>query len=62
MARGSRTSNHEPVDGMSGHESTDFTSEFLQRCHALSSGDSDLTVYGWNSEVANGGRSPSLLR
>jgi hypothetical protein len=34
---GISTSNHEPVDRIGGHESTDFTSEFLQRCHALSS-------------------------
>src|SRR5271170_886340 len=34
---GISTSNHEPVDGIRGHESTDFTSEFLQCCHALSS-------------------------
>jgi hypothetical protein len=27
------TSNHEPVDGIRGHESTDFTPEFPQRCH-----------------------------
>src|SRR5450759_143587 len=26
---GISTSNHEPVDGISGHESTDFTPEFL---------------------------------
>lgn len=34
---GISTSNHEPVDGICGHASTDFTPEFLQRCHALSS-------------------------
>ena len=34
---GISTSNHEPVDGISGHESTDFTPEFLPCCHALSS-------------------------
>jgi hypothetical protein len=33
---GIATSNHEPVDGIRGHESTDFTSEFLQFGHALS--------------------------
>lgn len=38
---GISTSNHEPVAGITGHESTDFTSEFLQRCHAFSS------VYQW---------------
>jgi len=27
--------NHEPVRGISGHKSTDFTSEFLQRRHPL---------------------------
>ena len=27
--------NHEPVGGITGHDSTDFTSEFLQRCHTL---------------------------
>jgi len=27
--------NHEPVGGISGHKSTDFTSEFLQRRHPL---------------------------
>jgi hypothetical protein len=31
---GISTSNHEPVDGVCGNESTDFTSKFLQRCHA----------------------------
>src|SRR6266581_5519569 len=36
---GISTSNDEPVDGIGGNESTDFTSEFLQRCHALSSVD-----------------------
>ena len=30
-------SNHEPVGGIAGHNSTDFTSEFLQRCHAFGS-------------------------
>src|ERR1700674_150800 len=34
---GISTSNHEPVGGIGGHESTAFTPEFLQRCHALSS-------------------------
>ena len=34
---GISTSNHEPMDGIGGHQSTDFTPEFLQRCHALSS-------------------------
>src|SRR5258706_9562208 len=34
---GISTANHEPVVGIGGHESTDFTSEFLQRCHVLSS-------------------------
>jgi hypothetical protein len=34
---GISTSDHEPMDGIGGNESTDFTSEFLQRCHALSS-------------------------
>jgi len=29
------TSNHEPAGGVTGHESTDFTSEFLYRCHAF---------------------------
>jgi hypothetical protein len=38
---GISTSNHEPVDGIGGNESTDFTPEFLQRCHALSSYISD---------------------
>ena len=28
--------NHEPVRGISGHKSTDFTSEFLQRRHRSS--------------------------
>src|ERR1700694_3428428 len=32
---GLTASNHEPADGMISHESTHFTSEFLQRCHAL---------------------------
>jgi len=32
---GISTSNHEPVHGITGHDSTDFTSEFLQCCHAL---------------------------
>jgi hypothetical protein len=31
---GISTSNHEPVDRIRGNESTDFTSKFLQRCHA----------------------------
>jgi hypothetical protein len=31
---GISTSNHEPVGRIGGHESTDFTPEFLQRCHA----------------------------
>ena len=30
-------SNHKPVDGIGGNESTDFTPEFLHRCHVLSS-------------------------
>jgi hypothetical protein len=30
-------SNHEPVDGIGGNEATNFTSEFLQHCHALGS-------------------------
>jgi hypothetical protein len=30
---GISTSNDEPVDGIRGHQSTDFTPEFLQRCH-----------------------------
>src|ERR1700675_4055699 len=30
------TSNHEPVHGCIGHDSTDFTSEFLLRCHLRS--------------------------
>jgi hypothetical protein len=30
---GISTSNHEPVDGISGHESTDFAPEFLPCCH-----------------------------
>jgi len=30
---GISTSNDEPVDGIGGDESTDFTSELLQRCH-----------------------------
>ena len=29
------TSNHEPVHGIIGHDSTDLTSEFLQSCHRL---------------------------
>jgi hypothetical protein len=33
---GISTSNHEPVNGNGGNESTDFTSEFLQRCHMRS--------------------------
>jgi hypothetical protein len=32
---GISTSNHEPMDGIAGHDSTDFTSEFLERCHAF---------------------------
>src|SRR5271168_2284222 len=31
---GISTSNDEPVYGIGGHESADFTPEFLQRCHA----------------------------
>ena len=31
---GISTSNHEPVDRIRGNESTDFTSKFLQSCHA----------------------------
>ena len=34
---GISTSDYKPVNGITGHESTDFTSEFLHRCHALSS-------------------------
>src|SRR2546428_12376064 len=34
---GVSTPNHEPVNGITGHESTDSTSEFLQRCHVFSS-------------------------
>jgi hypothetical protein len=34
---GISTSNHKPVDGVGGNESTDFTSEFLERCHGLCS-------------------------
>ena len=34
---GISTPNHEPVDGVGGNESTDFTSEFLERCHGLCS-------------------------
>ena len=34
---GISTSNYEPVDGAGGNESTDFTSEFLERCHGLCS-------------------------
>jgi len=33
---GISTSNHEPVDAIGGNESTDFTPEFLQRCHEFS--------------------------
>jgi len=33
---GISTSNHEPVDGMVGHQSTDFTLKFLQRRHVRS--------------------------
>jgi hypothetical protein len=33
---GISTSNHEPVDGITGHDSTDFTSELLQRRHVFS--------------------------
>jgi hypothetical protein len=32
---GLTTSNHEPTRGVTGHDSTDFTSEFLYRCHAF---------------------------
>jgi len=34
---GISTSNHEPVDGVGGNESPDFTSELLERCHGLCS-------------------------
>jgi hypothetical protein len=34
---GFSTSNYEPVNGVTGHESTDFTSEFLYCCHAFAS-------------------------
>jgi len=60
---GISTSNHEPVDGIAGNQSTDFTPEFLQRCHALLpyiSGQSrSLRDRGWsqiwcqNREFAN---------
>jgi hypothetical protein len=33
---GITTSNHEPVNGIRGHEPTDFTTEFAQRCHPAS--------------------------
>ena len=36
---GISTSNHKPVGGIRGNESTDFTPEFLKCCHALSSSD-----------------------
>ena len=32
---GFSASNHEPVNGVTGHESTDFTSKFLYGCHAF---------------------------
>ena len=32
---GISTLNHEPVDGVTCHDSTDFTSEFLKRCHGF---------------------------
>jgi hypothetical protein len=32
---GISASNHKPVDGIGGNESTDFTPEFLHRCHVL---------------------------
>jgi hypothetical protein len=32
---GISTANHEPVSGFTGHESADFTSEFLYRCHVF---------------------------
>jgi len=38
---GISTSNHEPVDRVGGYESTDFTPEFLQRCHEF------IPVYQW---------------
>jgi hypothetical protein len=34
---GISTSNHEPVDGVGGNESTDFTSKLLKRCHGCHS-------------------------
>ena len=34
---GISTSNHEPVDGVGGNESPDFTSELLEHCHGLCS-------------------------
>jgi hypothetical protein len=32
---GISTSNHEQVNGIAGHDSTNLTSEFLQRCHGI---------------------------
>ena len=35
--------NYKPVDGTAAHNSTDFTPEFLQRCHEFSQYKGDLS-------------------
>src|SRR5258708_1927088 len=46
---GISASNHEPVDGIGSNESTDFTPEFLHRCHVL---DSSGTCIGTRKLLA----------
>ena len=39
------TSNHKPVDRTDGDQSTDFTSKFLQRCHAFRSVNQRFVIF-----------------
>jgi hypothetical protein len=49
---GISTSNHAPVDGITGHDSTNFTSEFLQRSHGFVP-----YINGWSTLLRGRGRS-----
>src|SRR5437879_1194629 len=59
---GISTSNHEPADGVSGHQSTDFTSKFLQRCHALRSAYQWFVIFFPRSRPVAGLVSESSVR
>src|SRR6267142_6139162 len=44
---GISASNHEPMDGIGSNESTDFTPEFLHRCHVLDSSGTCIGIRKW---------------